>query len=37
MSVLFTDPRGRFMLGVAFSSLLAGIAVMIWIMKRSLR
>jgi Flp pilus assembly protein TadB len=37
MSVLFTDPRGRFMLGMAFSSLLVGIAVMAMIIRRSLR
>ena len=28
MSVLFTDPRGRFMLGVAFFNIFAGIGVM---------
>jgi tight adherence protein B len=37
MSVLFTDPRGRFMLGVALSSMLVGIWVMAMIIKRSLR
>jgi tight adherence protein B len=37
MSVLFDDPRGRFMLGVAFVSLATGIAVMVLIIKRSLR
>jgi tight adherence protein B len=37
MSILFTDPRGRFMLGVAFSSILAGIWVMAMIIRRTLR
>ena len=37
MSVLFDDPRGRFMLGVAFVSLATGIATMVLIIKRSLR
>jgi tight adherence protein B len=37
MSVLFVDPRGRFMLGLAIKSLLLGIAVMKAIIKRSLR
>ena len=37
MSVLFTDPRGRFMLGVAFFSIFVGIGVMARIIKRSLR
>jgi tight adherence protein B len=37
MSVLFLDPRGRFMLGYALVSLGAGIAVMAWIIKRALR
>jgi tight adherence protein B len=37
MSVLFADPRGRFMLGMAFLSLLTGIAVMALIIKKSLR
>jgi tight adherence protein B len=37
MSVLFSDPRGRFMLGVALSSVLVGIWVMAMIIKRSLR
>jgi tight adherence protein B len=37
MSVLFTDPRGRFMLGVALSSVLVGIWVMATIIRRSLR
>jgi tight adherence protein B len=37
MSVLFTDSRGRFMMGVAFLSILTGVAVMSMIVKRSLR
>ena len=37
MSVLFTDPRGRFMLGVALFSVFAGIGVMAVIIKRALR
>jgi tight adherence protein B len=37
MSVLFSDPRGRFALGLAMVSLLAGIAVMVFIIRRSLR
>jgi tight adherence protein B len=37
MSVLFVDPRGRFMVGVAFLSLATGIAVMAMIIKKSLR
>jgi tight adherence protein B len=37
VSVLFFDPRGRFMLGVAFLSLVAGIVVMVLMVKRSLR
>ena len=37
MSVLFTDPRGRFMLGFAFISIVAGIGVMAKIIKWSLR
>jgi tight adherence protein B len=37
MSVLFTDPRGRFMVGLAFFSLATGIAVMAAIIRRSLR
>jgi tight adherence protein B len=37
MSVLFVDPRGRFMLGIAVASLLLGIAVMKAMIKRSLR
>jgi tight adherence protein B len=37
MSVLFYDRRGRFMLGMAFLSLVAGMVVMNWMIKRSLR
>jgi tight adherence protein B len=37
MSALFTDPRGRFMVGLALVSLVAGIAVMSRMIKRSLR
>ncbi len=37
MSILFQDPRGRYMLGLAFLSLLTGIAVMALIIKRALR
>jgi Flp pilus assembly protein TadB len=35
-AVLFTDPRGRFMLGIAVASLLLGIAVMRALIKRNL-
>ena len=37
MSVMFVDPRGRFMLGVATVGLLLGIVVMKAIIKKSLR
>lgn len=37
MSVLFSDPRGRLMLGVACLSLAMGIAAMVMIIRRSLR
>jgi tight adherence protein B len=37
MSTLFADPRGRFMLGVAFLSLVTGIIVMAVMIKRSVR
>jgi tight adherence protein B len=37
MSILFVDPRGRFVLGVAFLSLVTGIATMAVMIKRSLR
>src|SRR5438270_761972 len=37
MVTLFTDPRGRFMVGLALASLLSGAAVMTWMIKKSLR
>jgi tight adherence protein B len=37
MSVLFDDPRGRFMLGMALSSLAIGIGVMAFIIRKTLR
>lgn len=37
MSVLFEDPRGRFMLGMALLSLAIGIAVMALIIRKTLR
>jgi Flp pilus assembly protein TadB len=37
ISVLFVDPRGRFLLGIAVASLLTGIAVMRALIKRNLR
>ena len=37
ITVLFSDPRGRFMLGVAVASLLTGIAAMRALIKRNLR
>jgi tight adherence protein B len=37
MSVLFTDPRGRFMMGCAFVSIVMGAFTMSTIIKRSLR
>jgi tight adherence protein B len=37
MSVLFHDPRGRYMLGMAFLSLAIGVAVMAVIIRKSLR
>jgi tight adherence protein B len=37
MTVLFFDPRGRFMLGIAVASLLTGIAGMRALIKRNLR
>ncbi len=37
MSVLFFDPRGRFLLGIAVTSLLTGIAAMRALIKRNLR
>jgi Flp pilus assembly protein TadB len=37
MAPLLSDPRGRFILGVAFLSLMAGITVMIVMIRRSVR
>jgi len=37
MTVLFNDPRGRFMFGIAVVSLLSGIAAMRALIKRNLR
>ena len=37
MSVLFSDPRGRYMLGLAVLSLIIGVAVMALIIRRTLR
>jgi tight adherence protein B len=37
MSVLFVDPRGRFMLGLAIVSLLSGVAAMTALIKKNLR
>jgi Flp pilus assembly protein TadB len=37
MSVMFFDPRGRFMLGIAFASMLLGIAAMKALLNRNLR
>jgi tight adherence protein B len=37
MSVLFFDPRGRFMIGLAFLSVVAGVVTMTLMVKRSLR
>ena len=37
MSVMFVDPRGRFMLGIAAASLLLGVVVMKAMIRRSLR
>lgn len=37
ISVLFIDPRGRFLLGIAIASLLTGIATMRALIKRNLR
>ena len=37
MSVMFVDPRGRFMLGVAAVGLLLGVVVMKAMIKKSLR
>src|SRR5205085_10427903 len=37
MAPLVTDPRGRFMIGLAVMSLLTGTAVMTYMVKRSMR
>ena len=37
MSMLFVDPRGRFMLGLAIASLLLGFAVMKTLIKKTMR
>ena len=37
MVTLFTDPRGRFMVGLALASLLSGTAVMAYMIKRAMR
>jgi tight adherence protein B len=37
MTVLFTEPRGRFMLGVAIATLVTGIITMAMIIRRSVR
>lgn len=37
MATLFTDPRGRFMMGLAFLDLLTGIATMVFLIRRTLR
>lgn len=37
ISILFVDPRGRFMLGLAVASLLLGIAVMKTLIKKTMR
>jgi tight adherence protein B len=36
-SALFVDPRGRFMLGIAFVSLVTGLTMMAVMIKRALR
>ena len=36
-SVLFIDPRGRFLLGIAVASLLTGLATMRALIKKNLR
>jgi tight adherence protein B len=36
-STLVADPRGRFMLALALIGILTGIAVMFWMIRRSLR
>lgn len=37
MRLLFDDPRGRFMIGVAFLSLLTGLGIMSLMVKRAIR
>jgi tight adherence protein B len=37
LSALLVDPRGRFMVGYALLSVFTGIAVMFWMIRRSLR
>jgi Flp pilus assembly protein TadB len=37
MAPLLSDPRGRFMLGVAVLSLMAGLTVMAVMIRRSVR
>ena len=37
IEVLFGDPRGRFMVGVAFLSLVTGLTTMAVIVKRAVR
>jgi tight adherence protein B len=37
MQPLFADPRGRFMIGLAFTSLLTGLGVMYVLVKRAVR
>jgi tight adherence protein B len=37
VAVLFTDPRGRFMVGVAFLSLVTGLSTMAVMVKRAVR
>ena len=34
---LIVDPRGRFMVGIAFLSLVTGLSTMAWIVRRALR
>jgi tight adherence protein B len=35
--MLFFDPRGRFMVGIAFLSLVSGLSVIVWLVKRAMR
>jgi tight adherence protein B len=37
MSALYTDPRGRFMVGLALVSLFIGVVVMFRMIKRTMR